>query len=128
MIRQLAVPTNWREDVLRSYHDSLLEGGHQGFNRTYAVICMKSYWPKILDLTYVACGIAIVAFILAASATYRPKTVLAVMESMQKVQSVQAFILPYDFQYPTSTVKTLPTTTHCNHETASLNYKSVQFE
>ena len=47
IIRQLAVPTNWREDVLLSYHDSLLGGGHQGFDRTYAAIRLKYYWPKM---------------------------------------------------------------------------------
>ena len=47
VIRQLAVPTDWREDILRSYHDSLFGGGHQGFDRTYASIRMKYYWPKM---------------------------------------------------------------------------------
>ena len=47
LIRQLAVPTGWREDVLKSYHDSLFGGGHQGFDRTYAAIKLKYYWPKM---------------------------------------------------------------------------------
>ena len=47
VIRQLAVPKSWRADVLRSYHDSLLGGGHQGFDRTYAAIRLKYFWPKM---------------------------------------------------------------------------------
>lgn len=44
-IRQLAVPRCLRKDVLRSYRDSLAGGAHQGFERTYRGIQLKSYWP-----------------------------------------------------------------------------------
>ena len=47
IIRQLAVPTEWRQDVLLSYHDSLMGGGHQGFDRTYAAVRQKYFWPRM---------------------------------------------------------------------------------
>ena len=47
IIRQLAVPIQLRDDVLKSYHDSLFGGGHQGFDRTYASIRLKYYWPNM---------------------------------------------------------------------------------
>ena len=99
------------QQIYQSLSEPILAGMLPNENDTFENITVV--------LTYVACGVAIVAFILAASATYKLKTVLAVVASMQKVQSAQASILPYDFQFPTSTVKTLLTTTHCDHETAS---------
>ena len=47
VIKQLAVPKVLRDDTLRSYHDSLLGGGHQGFERSYSVIRMKYFWPRM---------------------------------------------------------------------------------
>ena len=47
VIKQLAVPRVLRDDTLRSYHDSLLGGGHQGFERTYCIIRMKYFWPRM---------------------------------------------------------------------------------
>lgn len=44
-VKQLAVPRCLREDVLRSYHDSLAGGAHLGFERTYRAIQLKYYWP-----------------------------------------------------------------------------------
>lgn len=44
-VKQLAVPRCLREDVLRSYHDSLAGGAHFGFERTYRAIQLKYYWP-----------------------------------------------------------------------------------
>ena len=46
-LRQLAVPRVLREDVLRSYHDSIAGGAHLGFDRTYRAIQMKYFWPKM---------------------------------------------------------------------------------
>ena len=51
-IRQLAVPLEWRQDVLLSYHDSLMGGGHQGFDRTYAAIRQKYYWPRMYSTIF----------------------------------------------------------------------------
>ena len=44
--KQLAVPTNMRDNVLKSYHDAL-SGGHQGQERTYEAIRLKYFWPKM---------------------------------------------------------------------------------
>lgn len=46
-IKQLAVPRCLREDVIRSYHDSLAGGAHFGFERTYRAIQLKYYWPAM---------------------------------------------------------------------------------
>lgn len=47
ILKQLAVPRCLREDVLRSYHDSLAGGAHLGLDRTYRAIQLKYYWPKM---------------------------------------------------------------------------------
>ena len=47
IIKQLAVPKVLRDDTLRSYHDSLLGGGHQGLERTYGIIRMRYFWPRM---------------------------------------------------------------------------------
>ena len=49
LVKQLAVPKIMRDDILRSYHDSLAGGGHQGHERTFAAIRLKYYWPKMYD-------------------------------------------------------------------------------
>lgn len=46
LVKQLAVPHQLRDDVLRSYYDSLLEG-HQGKDRTYQTICYKYFCPSL---------------------------------------------------------------------------------
>ena len=48
-VKQLARPKVMRDDILRSYHDSLAGGGHQGHERTFAAIRLKYYWPKMYD-------------------------------------------------------------------------------
>ena len=47
LIRQLAVPKCLRDDVLKSYHDSVAGGLHLGLDRTYRAIQLKYYWPKM---------------------------------------------------------------------------------
>ena len=47
IITQTCVPSKLRDDVLKSYHDSLAGGMHQGFERTYAAIRQKYYWPSM---------------------------------------------------------------------------------
>ena len=44
--RCLAIPHALRDDILRSYHDSLL-GGHQGIDRTWLAIRLKFFWPRM---------------------------------------------------------------------------------
>lgn len=44
--KQLAVPTTLREDILKSYHDGQ-GGSHFGFDKTYAAIKLKYYWPNM---------------------------------------------------------------------------------
>ena len=47
MLQQLVVPISLRDAVLSEYHDSLVGGGHQGFDRTYDAIKLKYYWPRM---------------------------------------------------------------------------------
>ena len=44
VINQVVVPKCVRRQILSEYHDSLIGGGHQGFDRTYCAIKMKYYW------------------------------------------------------------------------------------
>ena len=51
--KQLVVPHTLRDDVLLSYHDSLIGGGHQGIERTFHHIREKYYWPGMYaDVAY----------------------------------------------------------------------------
>ncbi len=45
---QLAVPKDLRDDLLRSYHDSLAGGGHQGTNRVYQAMRQKYFWKTMM--------------------------------------------------------------------------------
>ena len=45
VIKQLVVPVQLRNDVLLSFHDSLIGGAHQGIERTYSIIRERYYWP-----------------------------------------------------------------------------------
>lgn len=47
ILKQLAIPRCLREDVLRSYHDSIAGGAHLGIDRTYRAIQLKYFWPKM---------------------------------------------------------------------------------
>ena len=44
MLKQVVVPGKDRHLVLKSYHDDMLGGGHQGLDRTYSHLLMKYYW------------------------------------------------------------------------------------
>ncbi len=46
IVKQLVVPDALKHDIMVSYHDSLL-AGHQGFDRTYHLIRLKYYWPRM---------------------------------------------------------------------------------
>ena len=50
IIRQLALPSKYREEALTAYHDSLMGGGHFGFDRTFNTIKRKYYWPRMYKL------------------------------------------------------------------------------
>ena len=47
MMQQLVIPKKSRIDILQHYHDSIMGGGHQGFERTYHAIKTHYYWPKM---------------------------------------------------------------------------------
>ena len=49
LVKQIAVPKSLRDDILRSYHDCIAGGGHQGFERTYAALRNKYYWPSMYN-------------------------------------------------------------------------------
>ncbi|VDI02172.1 Hypothetical predicted protein [Mytilus galloprovincialis] len=49
LVKQIAVPRILRDDVLRSYHDCILGGGHQGFDRTYSSLRNKYFWPSMYE-------------------------------------------------------------------------------
>ena len=42
-VKQLCLPPSLRDDVLKSYHDSVI-GGHQGIERTYHKLQLKYFW------------------------------------------------------------------------------------
>ncbi len=48
LIKQLCIPQQLRDDILISYHDSVL-GGHQGAERTYQKIRYKYFWPTLYE-------------------------------------------------------------------------------
>ena len=48
---QLAVPKIMRDEILRSFDDSVAGGGHQGFERTYAALRLKYFWPTMWEDT-----------------------------------------------------------------------------
>ncbi len=53
LIKQLALPRCLRRQVLNAFHDSVLGGAHQGFERTYLTIKNRYYWPKMYsDIEY----------------------------------------------------------------------------
>ena len=53
LVRQLAVPEDYRLQVLESYHDSVNGGlAHQGFERCYHAIRLKYYWPGMSSDVY----------------------------------------------------------------------------
>lgn len=49
LILQVCIPAILRDDMLRSFHDSLAGGMHQGFERTYAALRQKYYWPTMFE-------------------------------------------------------------------------------
>ena len=49
VITQTVVPKSLRKTLLSEYHDSLIGGGHQGFDRTYEAIKNKYYWPRMYE-------------------------------------------------------------------------------
>ena len=44
LINQVVIPVNLRGNILAEYHDSLVGGGHQGFDPTYYAIKSNYYW------------------------------------------------------------------------------------
>ena len=46
-VSQLVIPATLRDDVMRSFHDAKLGGGHQGIERTRELIKRKYYWHKM---------------------------------------------------------------------------------
>lgn len=47
LVKQIAVPKVLRDYLLKSYHDCIAGGGHQGFERTYAALRNKYFWPSM---------------------------------------------------------------------------------
>ena len=52
ILKQLAVPQSLRNDVLKSYHDSLAGGCHLGVQRTYTAIKQTYFWPGMYQNVY----------------------------------------------------------------------------
>ena len=46
-ILQVALPKQLRQNIQRSYHDSIAGGGHLGIQKTFEAIRQKFYWPKM---------------------------------------------------------------------------------
>ena len=49
LVKQTAIPRCLRDELLKSYHDCIAGGGHQGFERTYAALRNKYYWPSMYE-------------------------------------------------------------------------------
>lgn len=49
LVKQTAIPRCLRDELLKSYHDCIAGGGHQGFERTYASLRSKYYWPSMYE-------------------------------------------------------------------------------
>ncbi len=45
---QLAVPKVLRDDLLKSFHDCIAGGGHQGSNRVYQALREKYFWKSMM--------------------------------------------------------------------------------
>ena len=52
IITQIVVPKRLRKEILSEYHDSLVGGGHQAFDRVYAAIRNKYYWRRMYSQIY----------------------------------------------------------------------------
>lgn len=46
IVRQVALPSAWKEKALHECHDSNLTGGHFGFFKTYNKIRERYFWPN----------------------------------------------------------------------------------
>ena len=44
-VAQIVIPKQLRYNILSDYHDSIVGGGHSGFDRTREAILQKYYWP-----------------------------------------------------------------------------------
>ena len=42
----MVVPINYRARLLDQYHDAMVDGGHQGYDRTYYALKHKYFWPR----------------------------------------------------------------------------------
>ena len=49
LVKQTAIPKCLRDELLKSYHDCIAGGGHQGFERTYSSLRNKYYWPSMYE-------------------------------------------------------------------------------
>ena len=49
LVKQTAIPQCLRDELLKSYHDCIAGGGHQGFERTYSSLRNKYYWPSMYE-------------------------------------------------------------------------------
>ena len=47
LVKQTAIPKCLRDELLKSYHDCIAGGGHQGFERTYSALRNKYFWPSM---------------------------------------------------------------------------------
>ena len=46
IVTQICVPKKLRGRILSQYHDSIISGGHQAFDRTFQAIRQKYYWKN----------------------------------------------------------------------------------
>ena len=47
MSKQVVVPIAHRARLLDQYHDAMVGGGHQGYDRTYYALKHKYFWPRM---------------------------------------------------------------------------------
>ena len=49
IITQIVVPKKLRAQLLSEFHDSLIGGSHQSFDRVYQAIRQRFYWPRMYE-------------------------------------------------------------------------------
>ena len=48
-IHQMVLPKDLRPTLVSEYHESIVGGGHQGFERVYEAVKQRYYWPRMYE-------------------------------------------------------------------------------
>ncbi|XP_069110091.1 uncharacterized protein [Argopecten irradians] len=47
-VKRLAVPKQYRQNIMQAFHDSHAGGVHMGINRTHGALKLRYYWPSMV--------------------------------------------------------------------------------